>query len=80
MAGLHLAALLLERQGQPAFGWSDEALRRAMQWLDRHGEVPGSNSVRQHVPWITNHFYGLDLPTGDARMGRGFGFTDWLYP
>ncbi len=80
MAGLHLAALLLERRGMPAFSWSSDALRRAMQWLDGQGEMPGTSSVRQHVPWITNHFYGTTLPTDDARMGRGFGFTDWLYP
>jgi len=80
MAGLHLAALLLERQGVAAFAWSNDALKRAMLWLDGEGQVPGSGSVRQHVPWITNHFYGTNLPTSDARMGRGFGFTDWLYP
>lgn len=80
MAGLHLASLLLDRQGPSAFSWSDDGLLRAMQWLDRQGEVPGASSVRQHVPWITNHFYGTSLPTDDARMGRGFGFTDWLYP
>jgi len=80
MAGLHLAALLLDRQGVAAFSWSDDALKRAMLWLDGEGQVPGSGSVRQHVPWITNHFYGTNLPTGEARMGRGFGFTDWLYP
>jgi hypothetical protein len=51
-----------------------------MEWLDRQGEMPGTSSVRQHVPWITNHFFGTSLPTDDARMGRGFGFTDWLYP
>ncbi|MCC6747742.1 MAG: hypothetical protein IT371_08805 [Deltaproteobacteria bacterium] len=82
LGALHLAALLLQGAGYPAFGWSGDALRRGMQWLLREKQLPSSanGSVQRHIPWVTNHFYGTTLPTQPAAMGRSLAFTDWLFP
>ena len=78
MQGLVLQAELLSRAGYPAWTWSSSAIKRAAQFVTRYS---GWNraSVDHHVPWLLNKRYGLGLTTESAGMGRGFGFTDWLY-
>ncbi|XCN75100.1 MAG: Calx-beta domain-containing protein [Candidatus Electrothrix aestuarii] len=82
LSGLYLAAILLERHGEPAFSWSNEALKRAILWINRQGQIPSINNYEceRHIIWIANHFYGLNLPTQPPSRGRGLAFTDWLFP
>ena len=37
-----------------------------------------TNTSRQ-MPWLLNERYGTSIPTSWSGMGRGIGFTDWLY-
>lgn len=78
LQGLTLQAELLSRAGYPAWDWSSQALKRAARLVTRFSGWNRS-SVDRHVPWLLNKRYGLGLPTDAAGMGRGFGFTDWLY-
>ena len=78
LQGLTLQAELLTRAGYPAWDWSSQALKRSAQLVTRYSGWNRS-SVDRHVPWLLNKRYGLGLPTDPAGMGRGFGFTDWLY-
>lgn len=86
LQGLYLAAVLLERAGEPAFSWSDQALKRAILWLDRQGQVPSTNDLEnhygheRHLPWIANYYYNLNLTTQPSHLGRSLAFTDWLFP
>ena len=81
LQGSLFAAVLLDRAGYPVWDWGDQALRRAMDWLNRHGKPQGNgSSVEKHETWIVNRFYGTNYPNQPAGMGRTFGFTDWLYP
>ncbi len=84
LQGLMLQAELLTRNGYgDAWTWSDSALRRAAGIVTRSGEAGGlswnRSAISQHVPWLLNARYGLDLPTLPAGQGRIFGYTDWLY-
>jgi len=78
MQGLALQAELLYRAGYPAWTWSNSAMKRAANFVTRYSGW-NKSSVDHHVPWLLNKRYGLGIPTMAAGMGRGFGFTDWLY-
>ena len=78
LQGLVLQAELLSRAGYDSWNWSNKALARAAKIVTRFSGWNDS-SVSRHVPWLLNKRYGLGLPTTAAGMGRGFGFTDWLY-
>jgi hypothetical protein len=84
LQGLMLQAELLTVNGYgDAWTWSDNALRRAADFVTRSGEAGGltwnRSEVSYHVPWLFNARYDLALPTEPAGFGRVFGYTDWLY-
>ncbi len=79
MQGATLQALILDRAGYDAFGWENNAILRAANFLyDRAGWIPSSDDTWQ--PWLINHAYGTNLSAqSPAHGGKNFGFTDWLY-
>jgi hypothetical protein len=82
--GLVVQAELLTVNGYgDVWSWSDQALRRAADFVTRSGQAGGrtwnNSEISHYVPWLLNARYGLDLPTRPAGIGRVFGFTDWLY-
>ena len=84
LQALTLQAELLTVNGYgDAWSWSDNALRRAADFVTRSGRSGGPtwnfSEISQYVPWILNARYGLHLPTKPAGFGRVFGYTDWLY-
>jgi hypothetical protein len=83
MQGAVAQAEILSRQGYDAFGWEDQALRRAAEFLyglhRRFGAgqwfVPPSDAW---IPWVLDARYGMRLPTRTpVPPGRGIGYTDW---
>ena len=82
--GLGLQVELLYRHGYTnAYAWSGSALKRMAALVTRSGNAGGTgwnatNTSRQ-MPWLLNKRYGTSLPTATSGMGRGIGFTDWLY-
>jgi hypothetical protein len=79
MQGVELQALILDNAGYDAFGWSNQAIKRAADFLyDRTGWAPTGDD--QWQPWVLNHAYGTNRPaTAGARGGKNLAFTDWLY-
>ncbi len=82
--GLMLQAELLTENGYgDAWEWSDQALRRAADFITRADAAGGDgwnrSDVTAHIPWLVNARYELGLPTVPAGQGRVFGYTDWLY-
>ena len=75
---------LLYRNGYDnAWSWSDSALKRMAGLVTRSAAAGGTgwnatNTSRQ-MPWLLNKRYGTSIPTAASEMGRGIGFTDWLY-
>ena len=82
--GLGLQVELLYRHGYTnAWNWSSSALKRMAALVTRSANSGGTgwnatNTSRQ-MPWLLNKRYGTKLPTATSGMGRGIGFTDWLY-
>lgn len=82
--GLGLQVELLYQNGYPAaWGWSSSALKRMAAMVTRSDNAGGTgwnatNTSRQ-MPWLLNERYGTSIPTASSGMGRGIGFTDWLY-
>jgi len=79
LQGLFVSAELLYRTGRygDPYSWSDQALRRAMDMMERSGW--GITDPATYVPWIANARYGtsyLQSPTSDGRI---MSWGDWLY-
>jgi hypothetical protein len=82
--GVGLQVELLYRNGYAnAWSWSSSALKRMAGLVTRSASAGGTgwnatNTSRQ-MPWLLNKRYGTSIPTQTSGMGRGIGFTDWLY-
>jgi hypothetical protein len=77
LQGATLTAAILALNGYTPWSWSDHALLRAYVWLYAHG-CPATGDD-QLTPWVVNRFTGASFPTNPAGIGKGFGFTDWLF-
>lgn len=79
LQGALLQAELLARAGYPAYQWGDSALARAYAWLHNVAGFPAEgDDVWQ--PHLVNARYGTGYPASvPSRIGKNFGFTDWLY-
>ena len=83
LAGAIVQAQILSRQGYDAWGWSDQALRRAFQFLadvDReYGDWwAGDDDTWQ--PWLVNAAYGTEFATDPVtELGKNMAFTDWTH-
>ncbi len=88
LQGLLLQAILLERAGFDPFEWSDRALLRAARWLIVDASFPPTGDEVWQLA-VLRRFYpqpGFELPEavttdpGRAKPGKGFGFSEFLYP
>jgi len=77
LQGVFVQAELLYRAGYDSYNWSNQALRRALEFLLRAGW--DISSPGKHVPWLANARYGTNFPTTEAGIGRIMGYTDWMY-
>jgi len=82
-SAVFLVAEILDRQGHDAWGWEDQALLRAADFLHELDVAYGGwwadgDDVWQ--PWLINHAYGTSYPTEPVeRMGKTFAWSDWLW-
>jgi hypothetical protein len=81
---LGLQVELLYRNGYDnAWSWSNSALKRMANLVTRSGAAGGTGwnatGPSRQMPWLLNARYGTSIPTSWSGMGRGIGFTDWLY-
>ena len=78
-----LVAEILDRQGYDAWGWEDQALLRAADFLYELDVAYGgwwAEGDDTWQPWLINHAYGTSYPTEPAiRMGKTFAWSDWLW-
>ena len=85
LQGAVAQAEILSRQGYDTWSWSNQALRRAVQFLynlslrypDGGWWASGDD---QWIPWIINHRYGTHFPAvTPAQPGKNTGWTDWTH-
>ncbi len=74
----YVQAELLSRAGYPAYGWSDQALARAANWLYNVALFPAVSDDRW-LPWLVNAAYGTSYPTSAGAIGKGMAWTDWTH-
>lgn len=80
LQGAVTQAYILERQGYDSFGWSNQALHRAVRWLYMDADFQAGNDDTGTV-WLINNVYSANFELGSsaARPGKnGLGFYDWL--
>ena len=76
--GAVVTAELLSRQGYDAWGWSDEAVARAVGFLDGLGWAPGNDD--EWVLPLVNARYGTKYAApASVGLGKNLGFTNWTH-
>ncbi|MEH6588778.1 MAG: alginate lyase family protein [Halioglobus sp.] len=79
LQGAVAQAVMLERQGMPAWDWGDKALLRAFEWLHEHADFPATGDDTW-IPHVVNRAYGTRFPAPvPTRPGKGTGFADWTH-
>ena len=85
LQGIVVEANILYRQGYDVWNWEDQAILRAVQFLDRLQQLyPHQTWWAERddnwVPWLINAVYGTHFPTAEPRnMGKNMGWTDWTH-
>jgi hypothetical protein len=82
LQGAVVQAELLRRAGFPAWEWEDQALYRALRWLELEAFFPAVGDDAW-VPYLVNAAYGTSFCThhpGEVQTGKLVGFTDWTHP
>jgi hypothetical protein len=79
LQGLFVSVELLYRTGNYGnpYNWSNNALKRALDFLQRSGW--NVTSPAKYVPWMANARYGTSYPTTTGGNGRIMSWGDWLY-
>jgi hypothetical protein len=78
LQGTVAQAHMLHRRGYPAWGWGNEAVRRAVRWLHDVPNYPAEGDDTW-IPWLVNAAYGTSFPAVLSRPGKNIGFTDWTH-
>jgi hypothetical protein len=79
LQGALMQAELLSRAGYGAYDWSNRAILRAYNWLHNVASFPAEGDDNWQ-PHLVNLRYGTGFPAPvPARIGKNFGFADWLY-
>lgn len=79
MQGVLLQAELLRQAGYATWSWQDRAILRAARFLfDRAGWPATGDDEWQS--WLIDYRYGTHYrESPPARVGKNFGWTDWIY-
>lgn len=84
LQGIMVEAVILANQGYDVWNWSDQAILRAVKFLEQlDTRYPDDGwwaaGDDNWVPWVVNFVYGTDFPTAKARPGKNMGWTDWTH-
>lgn len=85
LQGAVAQAQMFSRQGYASYSWSNQAVKRAVQYLYDLSNRAGSswwatNTAAKWVPWVVNSSYGANYPTtSNEDWGRVMNFTDWTH-
>ncbi len=79
LQGAMLQASLLSAAGYDVWSWSDNALLRAVKFLYDRADWPATHDDEWQT-WLIDAHYGTKYRVpAPARLGKNFGFTDWLF-
>ena len=74
--GALVEAQLLARAGYPAWGWSNRALLRSVQWSYSNGCAASGDDTWQ--PALVNRAYGTAYAVGSG-VGKNMAWCDWMF-
>lgn len=78
LQGTIVSSELLYRIGNyDPYNWSNQALKRAIDMVQRSGW--GITSPAYYVPWLANFRYGTKYVVANGGNGRIMSWGDWLY-
>ncbi|UCF38503.1 MAG: DNRLRE domain-containing protein [Acidobacteriota bacterium] len=79
LQGALVQAVLLHRQGYPAFEWQDQALLRAARWLVEVADFLAVGDDTWQLP-VLDYYYGTTFWDGETvRGGKNMDWTDWTH-
>jgi hypothetical protein len=83
MQGVVVQAEILSRRGYDAFGWQNQAVLRAAEFLERLDALFGgwwATADDRWQPWIINRAYGTSLPAASpGGVGKVMAWADWVF-
>lgn len=83
LQGVVVQAELLHRRGYDVWNASNQAERRAVQYLYNLDQTCSNwyaTGDDNFTPWIINHVYGTNFPTvSPVDYGKIMGYTDWTH-
>lgn len=77
MTGAVAMAWILQRAGYEPFEWSDDALLRAMRFLESIGWKCSGDDAGMVA--TINHVYGTSYAVEGATPGKNYGWQQWLF-
>jgi hypothetical protein len=80
LQGVVAQAWMLSRHGEPdVWGWEDQAILRAFEWLHDEADCPAVGDD-EWQPHVINAVYATSFPAPvPARHGKNVGWTDWTH-
>jgi hypothetical protein len=84
LQGILVEAVILDRAGYAVFDWSDQAILRSVEFVERlDTQYPQdgwwATGDDTWSPWLINAIYQTDFRTEPAAMGKCMGWTDWTH-
>jgi hypothetical protein len=84
LQGIVTEAVILGRQGYDVWNWEDQAILRAVQFLDDlNTQYPDdqwwARGDERWIPWLINQVYGTEFATETTRPGKIMAWTDWSH-
>ncbi len=79
LQGVLVQAVILSRAGYDVWTWGNQAILRAVTWLQKEADSPaeGDDTWQLH---LINFYYGTNFPAPiPARPGKNMGWTDWTH-
>ncbi|MFV1965927.1 MAG: Ig-like domain-containing protein [Pirellulaceae bacterium] len=78
LQGSVVAAEILHRAGYDSFQWQDQAILRAVEFLNGLGWSPTSDD--EWIPWVIDAHYGTKFAANEAiTPGKNMGWTSWTH-
>jgi hypothetical protein len=83
LEGATVQAQLLSRAGYDAWHWQNNAMFRALQFLNNLNRLSSgwwAKGDDQSTVWVVNYAYGANFPAAMlAHIGKTIGWTDWTF-
>ncbi len=79
LQGVLAQAVILKRAGFDMFGLQDQAILRAMEWVNTQAQFPAAGDDT-FIPHLVNFYYGTTFPApAVSGSGKAYSYTDYTH-